>query len=137
VEVKVPPPPQVLAGPSPAATPEPPANGVLPEPPQCVVPQPVLGGASGPKRGIFTLQIGALGIKQITFYLDGHKLKTLRQAQAKGGKFAIKVDASKLSYGAHRVSVKTLMSNPNCASISRSGVFVRPDTRVAVLPFTG
>jgi hypothetical protein len=125
--------PQTIPGPPN----QPPTIEVLPSPPLCILPQPVLRGASGPKRGTFTLQISSLGIKQITFYLDGRKLKTLQHSQAKGGKFTIKIDPRKLSYGAHKVSIKTLMSNPNCALISRSGVFVRPHAQRVVLRFTG
>jgi hypothetical protein len=83
------------------------------------------------------VQISSLGIKRISFYLDGHKLKTLDQSQAKGGRFTITLDSRKLSYGAHKVSVKTRMSNASCAAIARTGVFVHPSTRVVVPKFTG
>jgi uncharacterized repeat protein (TIGR01451 family) len=105
--------------------------------PVCEVSQPVLHGASGPKREAFTLQVSSLGVKQITFYLDGRKLKTLEQSQAKRGKFTIKINPRNLSYGAHKVSIKTLMSNPGCASVARSGVFVQPQTQHAAPRFTG
>jgi hypothetical protein len=96
-----------------------------------------LHGASGPKRQTFSVQTSATGIKQITFYLDGHKLKTLAGSQAKHGKFTLKINPAKLSYGAHKLSVKTVMSNPDCKPPARSSVFVRPFSQRAAPKFTG
>jgi hypothetical protein len=120
----------------PAVAPSPPAKGVLAIS-QCEVKPPVLYGASGPKRGTFTVQISSAEIKQITFYLDGHKLKSLKQSQARGGKFTIKINPRNLSYGPHRLSVRATMISPSCASVARSGVFVRPHTARVVVKFTG
>jgi uncharacterized repeat protein (TIGR01451 family) len=96
-----------------------------------------LHGASGSKRGPFTVTISALGIKQITFYLDGHKLKTFTSAQAKNGKFTVRIDPRKLRFGAHSVSIKTVMSDANCAKLARAGVFVHPHPPVVKPKFTG
>ena len=93
--------------------------------------------ATGPKRRTFTLQVRSGAIRQITFYLDGRKLKTFKQSQAKGGKFTISIDPRKLAYGAHRISVKALSSDPRCASTARTAVFVRPHTRGFTMKFTG
>jgi hypothetical protein len=129
-------PPSGVATVSPSA-----AAGAEPKPkggakPRCEA-SPLLRGASGPKRGTFTLQVSSRGVKQITFYLDGRKLQTLTQAQARHGQFTLKLDPRKLAYGAHKVSMRTVMSNPNCASIARSSVFVRPHTEQAPPTFTG
>ncbi len=97
----------------------------------------VLHGASGAKHSPFTVHISALGIKQITFYLDGHKLKTLNAAQARKGQFSVRIDPAKLHYGAHRVSVTTVMSESACAAIARSAVFVHPHPAVVKPKFTG
>ena len=97
----------------------------------------VLHGASGSKRKPFTLHIQALGIKQITFYIDGRELKTLSAGQAKNGEFAIRIDPSRLRYGAHRVSVKTVMTQSACATVARSAVFVRPRPAAVKPKFTG
>jgi hypothetical protein len=97
----------------------------------------VLHGVGGSKRGPFTVRISALGIQQVTFYLDKHKLKTLTKAQAKNGQFTIKIDPRKLSFGAHTVSVKTIMSDANCANVARAGVFVHPRPPVIKPKFTG
>ena len=104
---------------------------------RCEASLPVLHGASGPKRGTFTLHISSSGIKQIIFYLDGRKLKVLKQSQSRGGRFTIKINPRALSYGAHKVSIKGHMSDPNCAAISGSGVFVRPHTQHLAPRFTG
>jgi hypothetical protein len=150
VMVEVPPAPAIVppgVGPAisqtiPGAGPSPTLMQAGPAPAQevlagCETSLPTLHGASGPKRTTFALQISSLGIKRITFYLDGRKLKTLAQSQAKGGKFTIKINPRNLSYGAHRVSIKTLMSNSTCASVARSGVFVRPRTQHVAPTFTG
>jgi hypothetical protein len=104
---------------------------------RCEASTPALRGASGLKRVPFTVELSALGIKQIMFYLDGREVKKLQQSQAKRGSFALQIDPRKLSYGAHKVVAKTFMSNRNCARISRSGVFVRPRTQRVPPPFTG
>ena len=97
----------------------------------------VLHGASGAKHSPFTVHIAALGIKQITFYIDGHKYRTLTGAQAKKGQFSVRIDPAKLHYGAHRVSVTTVMSESACAAIARSAVFIHPRAAVVKPKFTG
>jgi hypothetical protein len=96
-----------------------------------------LSGAAGPKRKTFTVQTSARGIKLITFYLDGRKLKTLTQSQAKHGKFTLKIDPLKLSLGAHKLVAKTVMSDPACTSPAHSNVFVRPISQRTKPKFTG
>jgi hypothetical protein len=100
-------------------------------------PATVLRGASGPKRATFAVQIRSAGIKQITFYLDGRKLKILKGSQAKGGKFTIEINPAKLSYGAHKVSAKTIMIDSKCKPLARSSVFVRPHSARVTPKFTG
>ena len=106
---------------------------------QCTISETliVLHGASGSKRSAFTVHIPALGIKEITFYLDGKKIKTLSAAQAKNGEFDVKIDPGKLPYGAHKVSVKTTMSDSACPPLARSAVFVHPRPRTIKPKFTG
>jgi uncharacterized repeat protein (TIGR01451 family) len=116
---------------------QPAAVGALQEVLPCTASLPALHGPSGPKRGVFTVRVDSAGIRQITFYLDGHKLKTLKQSQAKGGKFAIKIDPRKLSHGAHTLSIKAIGTDPKCGSIARSSVFVHPVSAVRAVKFTG
>ena len=97
----------------------------------------VLSGGTGSKRGPFTVHISSLGIKQITFLLDGKKIKTLKSSQAKGGKFSLRIDPSKLHYGAHTLTVKTVMTDAGCPPVARAAVFVHPHTRVITPKFTG
>jgi hypothetical protein len=120
------------AGPGPAQPP--PEGAVLP---RCEASQPVLRGASGPKRGTFALQVSSSGIKRITFYLDGRKLRTMKASQAKAGKFTIKINPGKLSYAAHKVAIKTLMTDHNCAFGVRSDVFMYVHSQRVVPRFTG
>jgi hypothetical protein len=98
---------------------------------------PAVRGASGPKRGVFTVRVGASGVAALTFYLDGRKLKTLKHAQARGGRFTIRLDARTLRYGTHRLAVKGRLDEPQCASIARSSVFVRPFVQKGPPTLTG
>ena len=97
----------------------------------------VIHGGTGSKRGPFTIRISSLGIKQITFLLDGKKVKTLKSSQAKGNKFSLRIDPSKLRFGAHTLSVRTVMTDAACPPVARAAVFVRPHTRVINPKFTG
>jgi len=110
---------------------------VLPFIAKCSVAAPVLRGATGPETGVFTVRVSSNGVKQVTFYLDGHKLTTMHQKQAKKGTFSIKIDARKLSYGAHRISMKTAMISTACAQSASSRVFVRPFAARVAPRFTG
>ncbi|HTU77542.1 MAG TPA: hypothetical protein VMF09_02150 [Solirubrobacteraceae bacterium] len=134
VEVVVPGSPGPGSGQLPASTNVSPKGGVLAS---CEVSRPVLRGVAGPERGTFTASVRSLGIKQITFYLDGRKLKSMKQASARHGLFKIKIRARKLSYGPHRVSFTTVMSNPNCANAASSRVFVHPYAARRAPRFTG
>jgi hypothetical protein len=127
--------PQLLSGgAAPVAAGDQPSTGHLGF--QCSSP-PVLHGASGLKRLPFTLQIAARGIKQIMFYLDGREIKVLKQAQAKNAKFTLTIDPRRLRYGAHRLKIKTFMTDRSCARVTRTGVFVRARTQQGKPLFTG
>ena len=96
-----------------------------------------LRGASGAKRTPFKVTISSLGIKEITFFVDGRKLKRFTAAQAVKGQFAVTIDPRKYHYGAHKVSVKTVMGSAGCANIARSGVFLRARPATIKPKFTG
>ena len=121
------------------------ANPVMPSEPRptqkvggvCEASPPILRGASGPKSGTFTAQVSSAGIKQITFYLDGRRLKTLRSGQARRGTYSMTINPRKLAYGQHKLSVKTLPADVNCAAAARTGVFVHPRPQQAVARFAG
>ena len=83
------------------------------------------------------MRVPALGIKQITFYLDGHKLQALTAAHADKGVFSVRIDPSGLRYGAHRLSIKTVMTEATCAPIARAAVFVHARPAAVKPKFTG
>jgi hypothetical protein len=102
----------------------------------CETAPPALHGVAGPKPGSFNVRVASAGIKRITFYLDGRKLKSMSQSQARRGSFTLTIDPSKLRYGTHTLGFKTAMVSAICRAVARSGVFVRP--RPSVKPkFTG
>ncbi len=105
----------------------------------CTVNEPaiVLRGVAGSKKKPFTAQISALGIKELTFYLDGKKIKTLQAGNAKNGVFSVKIDPRKLHYGGHKVSVKAVMTEAACAPLARIAAFVRPHPPKVKVHFTG
>ena len=107
--------------------------------PECTINETtiVLKGGSGSKRKPFTVSISSLGVKEITFYVDGKKLKTLTAAQAKNGQFVIKIDPRKLHFGAHTVTAKAVMTEAICPPLARSAKFVRPKPPKIIPKFTG
>jgi hypothetical protein len=115
-----------------------PKNEVIPA--KCAVAQSkfVLKGASGPKRHKFTVQVSSKGVKRITFFLDGHKIKTITASSAKHSSvFTIKVDPSKLKHGPHMLSVTIELADPQCGPVKLSTVFVHPRSERGRLHFTG
>jgi len=95
-----------------------------------------LEGAAGPKRNAFTVSISAGEIQTITFYLDGHRLRTLHESQAKKGRFQLTVKVARLAVGKHTVTVTTVLRNPAC-KVTRTAVFVKPSSGRQRPPFTG
>ena len=116
-------------------------SGVLsnktPKAPSCTA-KPALKGVTGPKRRPFKVSVDAAGIAQITFYLDGRRLRTLKSSQAKKGVFTVTIDPRKLAYGRpHKVSFTTVMTNPSCATTASARMFVRPRNERMKPTFTG
>jgi hypothetical protein len=142
VVVKVPaePSPEIATAPqvvlAPAAIVSAPRQGVKAE---CSISesQVELRGASGSRSTPFTVRVPALGIREITFYLDGRPVKTTTAAHANKGRFELRINPSKLAVGAHRVTVRTVMSDSACAAIARSAVFVHPRPKIVTPKFTG
>ncbi len=96
-----------------------------------------LHGANGSKRRIFTVRVNSAGIRKITFYLDGRKLKTLSPAQARHGQFVVRINPRRLSFGAHRVSISAVLKPADCGKVARAAVFVRARPAKARPKFTG
>jgi uncharacterized repeat protein (TIGR01451 family) len=99
----------------------------------------VIKGASGPKRHKFTVKVSASGVKRITFYLDGRKIKTINASSSKhsSGFFTITIDPRKLKHGPHMVSVTIELNDPQCGPVKLSAVFVHPRSEQGRPNFTG
>jgi hypothetical protein len=126
---------------APAAAPAPgpgpgPTGGVEGEKAKCAAfaGTVVLKGAAGPKRHKFTVKVSARGIKTITFYLDGRKVKTLN-APAHGKDFSIKINPRKLKSGSHKISATAVLASPACGTLKLARIFIHP--RRGIPRFTG
>jgi hypothetical protein len=115
-----------------------PQSGVLPFSARTV---PGLKGPQGCVRGSFAASVRSVGVKSVTFYLDGHKLKTLTARNAHKGRLTITIDASKLKVGAHRLLAKITMlptaSIAKSVQASRRMTVVRCSSAVLTPKFTG
>jgi hypothetical protein len=102
---------------------------------------PALRGPQGCARTTFTASIKSTGVKSVTFYLDGHKLKTLTSHNAHAGLLSISINTSKLKLGAHRLLAKITMaataSNSKTTTASRSLTVLRCHSKVVTPKFTG
>jgi hypothetical protein len=102
----------------------------------CVPSPVVLRGLSAKVRTAVSVHVTAIGVKSVTFYLDGRKLKTV--TKSKNQRYAIKVSARGLGYGRHRLQVKVAMRNATCATVAASGAFVKVKPTIIRRPqFTG
>lgn len=101
---------------------------------------PSLKGPQGCVRSAFKASIKAAGVQSVTFYLDGHKLKTLTSKNAKKGLLTITIDPSKLKVGAHKLVAKITMSHPTgtkATVASRSVTVLRCHSANVTPKFTG
>ncbi|HYM55091.1 MAG TPA: hypothetical protein VES97_06990, partial [Solirubrobacteraceae bacterium] len=102
---------------------------------------PALRGPQGCVRGRFTVSMHSTGVRSVTFYLDGHKLKTLTARNARRGLLAITIDATRLKLGAHRVLAKITMAPAASAAksvrASRTLTVVRCGSSILTPKFTG
>jgi hypothetical protein len=69
-----------------------------------------------------TARVGSLGVKSVTFYLDGHKVSTVTKAH--GGFFSLTISTTNLGYGLHKLTAKTSMSQSVCKPLSLSKSFI-------------
>jgi hypothetical protein len=102
---------------------------------------PALKGPQGCVRGLFTVSVRSAGVSSVTFYLDGHKLRTLTSKSSRKGLISIRVDPGKLKVGAHHVTAKITMkkssSTAKAAHATRSLTVIRCHTAVVTPHFTG
>jgi hypothetical protein len=85
--------------------------------------------------GPFSVSLPARGIASASFSLDGHRLLTLRAKQARHGRFSVRIDPRRLSFGVHRLTVAIALTG--CPNVSRSAVFVHPRSQIRAVHFTG
>ena len=72
----------------------------------------------------------------MTFYLDGHKLRTLKAKRARVGSFSISINAARLSVGAHRLVTKIWIAGKSTVS-SRELTIVHCASQIVAPKFTG
>jgi hypothetical protein len=100
----------------------------------CVASPVVLRGLSAKVRRSVSVRVTAIGVKSVTFYLDGRKVATVKP---KSQRFSIKISARKLGYGRHRLQAKAKMSDASCAAAAAAAAFVKVGTPTIVPKFTG
>jgi hypothetical protein len=101
---------------------------------------PLLMGQEGCARSSFIASIVAAGVARVTFSLDRHRLSTLTTKDTRGGRLSTKVEASRLTVGAHRLKAKITMSASAPApalTLTRALTFLRCDPPVVTPKFTG
>jgi hypothetical protein len=90
-------------------------------------------------RSGFRVSIKSAGVASVTFYLDGHRLKTLTWRNARKGLLTIEIDSSKLKAGAHRLAARITMargSSKKATVASRTVRIVRCRAAAVTLKFT-
>ncbi len=87
------------------------------------------------------MSIKAVGVRSVTFYIDGHKLRTLSAKNARKGRLSIQIDPSQLSVGAHRVTAKITMTpaarTAKATRATRAATVLRCRSAVLTPRFTG
>lgn len=131
-----PPPPPIVP---PVVPPPAPQSNVAPVTAQGVcVPSPsskVLKGVPEKSRKIIKPYITATGVKSVTFYLDGRKLKTVTKPS--GFRFFTTINTARLGSGAHRVSARVTLNDVNCARAAAARTFVRVKSAAIAPSFAG
>jgi len=103
---------------------------------------PALNGRpEGCVRSSFVVSVKAKNVKSVTFYLDGHRLKTLTARSARRGSLSIRVQAARLKPGVHRLSAKLTMittaASAKPRTVTRSLRFARCASARVDPKFTG
>jgi hypothetical protein len=102
---------------------------------------PGLKGPQGCFRGDFHVSVRSAGVASVTFYLDGHKLRTLTAKNARKGLLSLTVDPARLRVGAHKLMAKITMvkATATAAAVhaSRTMTVVRCRSAVLTPKFTG
>ncbi len=72
---------------------------------------PLLKGPQGCVRNDFRVSLKAAGVASVTFYLDGHKLRTLTAKNAHKGLLTLLINPDKLKVGTHKLTAKITMKH--------------------------
>lgn len=101
---------------------------------------PALKAPKGCVPSPFKASIKSAGVQSVTFYLDGHKLRTLTAKNASKGLLTITIQASKLRVGAHKLTAKITMTHAAGAKATvgtRTVKVLRCHSAVVTPKFTG
>jgi hypothetical protein len=71
---------------------------------------PSLSGPRGCVRASFRVSIRAMGVRSVSFYMDGHRLKTMTARDARHGRLTLQIDPTRLRAGAHRLTARITMA---------------------------
>lgn len=102
---------------------------------------PQLKGPQGCVRSSFHASIKSAHVASVTFYMDGHKLRTLTAKNARKGLLSIAIDPSKLHVGPHKLMARITMvkASPSAKALkgTRKRTVLRCDPAVVTPKFTG
>jgi hypothetical protein len=102
---------------------------------------PSLSSPHGCVRSSFRASVKSAGVRSVSFYMDGHRLKTMAARSARKGRLTITIDPSRLSVGAHRLMAKLTMvpssSGAKARHATRASTVLRCSSAVLTPRFTG
>ncbi len=102
---------------------------------------PSLSTPRGCVRASFRVSIRASGVRSVSFYMDGHKLKTLSAKNARKGRLTLLIDPTALGIGAHRLMAKITMApaarTAKATHATRTSTVLRCRSAVLTPRFTG
>jgi hypothetical protein len=88
---------------------------------------PGINAPQGCARSSFRASLKSAGVARVTFYLDGHRLRTMTAKSARRGQFAIVIDTTRLKVGVHHLRATITMAQ------AASGKPVHASRTVALL----
>ncbi len=102
---------------------------------------PSLSTPRGCVRASFRVSIRASGVLSVSFYMDGHKLRTLSAKNARKGRLTLLIDPTALGIGAHRLMAKITMApaarTAKATHATRTSTVLRCRSAVLTPRFTG
>jgi hypothetical protein len=99
------------------------------------------GRPEGCVRSSFLVSVKAKGVKSVTFYLDGHRLKTLTAKSARKGRLSFRIRTAHLKVGVHRLKARITIipttASTKTVTVTRSLKFARCASATLSPKFTG